>query len=81
LELLTIGDLCLFAAPDSPVTYDFYAALFTTVHLASRPLARRELLLRWLTGQSGGALDSLVNYSAARPEEIREWLVRWLSVR
>jgi hypothetical protein len=26
-----------------------------------------ELLLRWLTGQSGGTSDSQVNYSEARP--------------
>jgi hypothetical protein len=25
-------------------------------------------LLRWCTGQSGGTLDSPVNYSGARPE-------------
>ena len=48
------------ATPDSPVTSDFYATLFTTVHLSSRPLARREPLLRWLTGQSGGTSDSPV---------------------
>jgi hypothetical protein len=46
------------ATPDSPVPYDFCAltsaaALFTTVALHSRPLARREPLLRWLIGQSG----------------------------
>jgi hypothetical protein len=29
------------------------AALFITVHLSSRPLTRREPLLRWLTGQFG----------------------------
>jgi hypothetical protein len=50
-------------------------SLFTTVHLSSQPLARRELLLRWLIGQSGGTLDSPVNYSGASPEETREWLV------
>jgi hypothetical protein len=31
-------------------------------------LARRESLLRWLTGQSGGAPDIPVNYSEARLE-------------
>jgi hypothetical protein len=46
------------ATPDSPVTSDFCAltsdaALFITVHRVRRPLARREPLLRWLTGQSG----------------------------
>jgi hypothetical protein len=80
---LTVGAVCLFAAPDSPVTSDFCAltfaaALFTTVHLSSRPLARREPLLRWLIGESGGTPDSPVNYSGARPEETREWLVHWL---
>jgi hypothetical protein len=38
------------ATPDSPVTSDFCAALFTTIHLSSRPLAHRESLLRSLTG-------------------------------
>jgi hypothetical protein len=71
------------ATPDSPMTFDFctltsVAALFITVHLRSRPLARRELLLRWLTGQFGGTLDSPVNYSGAHLEETREWLVRCL---
>jgi hypothetical protein len=56
------------------VTSDFcdvtsVVALFITVHLSNRPLARRESLLRWLTGQSGGTPDSSVNYSGARPEE------------
>jgi hypothetical protein len=32
---------------DSPVTSDFCAALFTTFHLSSRPLACRGSLLRW----------------------------------
>jgi hypothetical protein len=32
---------------------NFCAALFITVHLCSRPLTRRESLLRWLTGQCG----------------------------
>jgi hypothetical protein len=36
--------------PDSPVTSDLCAALFDTVHLRCRPLARMEALLRWLTG-------------------------------
>jgi hypothetical protein len=53
-------------------------ALFMTVPLRSRPLVRREPLLRWLTGQFGGTPDSPMNYSGARPEETREWLVRWL---
>ena len=59
------------ATPGSPVPYDFCAlisatALSTTVALHSRPLVRREPLLRWLTGQSGGTPDSPVNYSGAR---------------
>jgi hypothetical protein len=49
-----------------------------TVHLSNRPSARRESLLRWLTGQSRGTLDSSVNYSGAHREDTREWLVRWL---
>jgi hypothetical protein len=62
------------ATPHSSVTSDFcaltsVAVLFITVHLSSRLLARREPLLRWLTGQSGGTPDSSVNYSGARPEE------------
>jgi hypothetical protein len=60
------------AIPDSPVPLwlrcsDFCVALCCTVHPVSRPLARREPLLRWLTGQSSGTPDSLVNYSGARP--------------
>jgi hypothetical protein len=39
--------------------------LLRTVALHSRPLARREPLLRWLTGQSGGTPNSPVNYSGA----------------
>jgi hypothetical protein len=39
------GDLWL-------LRFDFCATLFTTVHLSSRPLARRESLLRWHTVQS-----------------------------
>jgi hypothetical protein len=66
------------ATPDSLVTYDFYAALFGTVPLRSRPMARRESLLRWLTGQCSATPDSPVNYSGARPEETREWLVGWV---
>jgi hypothetical protein len=46
------------ATPDNLVTSDFCSltsvvALCITVHLSSRPLARMEPLLRWLTGQSG----------------------------
>jgi hypothetical protein len=56
--------------PYSPVTSDFCAltsvtALFITIHRGRRPLARRELLLLWLIGQSGGTSDSPVNYSEA----------------
>jgi hypothetical protein len=40
------------ATPDSLVTSDFCAVLFTTAHLSSRSMARREPLLRWLTVQS-----------------------------
>jgi hypothetical protein len=60
---------------DRPVTSDFCAVLFGTVPLHSRPLARRESLLRWVTGQSGGTPNSPVNYSGARLAETREWLV------
>jgi hypothetical protein len=66
------------ATPDSLVTSDFCAALFSTVPLRSRPLVRREPLLCWLIRQSGGTPNSPVNYSGACPEETREWLVRWL---
>jgi hypothetical protein len=72
------------ATPDSPVPHRIvrcpltsarhYSSLFT---LHSRPLARRELLLRWLTGQSGGTPDSPVNYSGVRLQ-IPEWLVHLL---
>jgi hypothetical protein len=54
---------------------DFCVSLFTTVALHGRPLARREPLLRWFTGQSGGTPDSPVNYSGARLQNSREWLV------
>jgi hypothetical protein len=62
------------ATPDSLMPSDLcaltsVAALFITVHLMKRPLARREPLLRWLTGQSGGTPDSPVNYSGAHLEE------------
>jgi hypothetical protein len=68
------------ATPDSLVPSDFCAltsaaVLFITLALHSRPLAHRESLLRWLTGQSGGTPDSPVNYSGARLAETREWLV------
>jgi hypothetical protein len=68
---LTVGFVCLFVALDSPVTSDLcaltsLAALFRTVEFCSRPLARREPLLRWLTGQFDGTPDSPVNYSGAR---------------
>jgi hypothetical protein len=39
--------------------------LTCTIHGGRWPLARRESLLRWLTGQSGGTPDSPVNYSGA----------------
>jgi hypothetical protein len=70
-EQLTVGVVCLFATPDSPMTSDFcaltsVAALFITIHLTKRPLVRMEPLLSWLTGQSGGTPDSPVNYSGAR---------------
>jgi hypothetical protein len=42
------------------------AVLLRTVALHSRPLARREPLLHWLTGQSSGTPDISVNYSGAR---------------
>jgi hypothetical protein len=64
------------ASPDSPVNSDFCVALFATVHFCSRPLARREPLLRWLTGQSGATPDSSVNYSGARLLNSREWHVK-----
>jgi hypothetical protein len=69
------------ATLDSPVTSDFCAptsaeALFITILLTKRLLARREPLLRWLTGQSGGTSDSTVNFSGACPVETREWIVR-----
>jgi hypothetical protein len=67
------------ATLDSPVTSDFYAALFATVHFYSRPLARREPLLRWLTGQSGATPDSPVNYNRARLLNSREWHVHLLA--
>jgi hypothetical protein len=63
------------------VTSDF-AALTSTRHcsslytLRSRPLARRDPLLRWLTGQSGGTPDSPVNYSEGGLGISRGWLVR-----
>jgi hypothetical protein len=57
------------ATPDSLVTSGYCAALFTTVHLSSRPLACRESLLCSLTGQSGGTPDSPVNYSGAHPKK------------
>jgi hypothetical protein len=66
------------ATPDSPVTSDFCTTLFGTAHLSSRPLARRESLLRWHTGQSGATPDNLVNYSGATPLNSREWPVRWV---
>jgi hypothetical protein len=73
------------ATSDSPVTSDFCAltsslALFITGHRVRRSLACRESLLHWLTGQSCGTPDSLVNYSGARLDETREWLVCcWLA--
>jgi hypothetical protein len=67
------------ATLDSPVPSDFCAALFITVHLTNRPLTCREPLLRWLTGQSGGTPDSLVNYSGARMQNSREWPVHLLA--
>jgi hypothetical protein len=69
------------ATPDSLVTSDFvdltsarHCSLLYT--LRSRPLARRESLLRWLTRQSGGTPDSPVNYIGGCPRIYREWLVR-----
>jgi hypothetical protein len=38
-------------------------------------LTRREPLLRWLTGQSGGTPDSPMNYSGGSPVISREWLL------
>jgi hypothetical protein len=72
------------ATPDSLVTSNFCAltsavALFTIVALHSRPLARKEPLLRWLIGQFGGTPDSPVNYSGARLQNSREWLVHLLA--
>jgi hypothetical protein len=57
---------------------DFCAVLFGIVPLCSRPLARREPLLRWLTGQFGDTPGSPMNYSVARLAETREWLVCWV---
>jgi hypothetical protein len=63
------------ATLDSSMTSDFCTTLFITIHLTKRSLARRESLLRWLTGQSGGTPDSPVNYIGGCPWNSREWLV------
>jgi hypothetical protein len=60
---------------------DFCTALFITVHLTKRSLARRESLLRWHTRQSSGTQDSPVNYSGVRLQNSREWPVRWVPGR
>jgi hypothetical protein len=70
----------LSCCTDSLVTSNFctltsVVAMFTTVALHSRPLARREPLLHWLTGRYGGTPDSPVNYSEGCPWNSREWLV------
>jgi hypothetical protein len=74
------SDLCVLTSA---------ATLFITVHVTKRPLARRELLLRWLTGQSGGTPDSPVNYSGGCPgipesglfEAVRAWCTGHCPVR
>jgi hypothetical protein len=70
-------ELCLLVAPDRHCSLSG-APLMTaltsarTVSFAgvrcSRPL-RWWPLLRWCTGQSGGTLDSPMNYSGARPQK------------
>jgi hypothetical protein len=62
-----VGGVRRLAAPDSLVTSDFCAALFNTIAICRRPLAFRESLLRWLTEQFGGTLDSSVNYIRGCP--------------
>jgi hypothetical protein len=82
------------ATPDSPMPLwlyysDICATLCYTVHPVSQPLACREPLLRWLTGQSGGTLHSPVNYSGARPGilesgwfgVVRPWCTKHCPVR
>jgi hypothetical protein len=74
LELLTVVTLCLFDAPNSPVTSDF-AALTYVRHCSSLYTPAVD---RWRAGSrcSVGSPDSPVNYSGARLANSREWLVR-----
>jgi hypothetical protein len=58
LESLVPSDFCA-------LTFARHCSSLFTLH--SRPLARREPLLHWLIGQSGGTPDSPMNYSAGSP--------------
>jgi hypothetical protein len=69
----TVGAFVVLLHPDSlvphrttqcPLTSAWHCSSLVT--LQSRPLVRREPLLRWLTGQSGGTPYSPMNYSGAR---------------
>jgi hypothetical protein len=63
------------AIPDSPVPSDFCSGIVAHCSFCRVDRWRRESLLHWLTGQSSGTLDSLVNYSGALSSNSREWLV------
>jgi hypothetical protein len=90
LELLTVGTLCLFAAPDSPVAHRIVRWPLTSALWLLRGTVCHYRLLQSTVGAQGVIApldhrtvrctpDSLVNYSGARPRNSREWHVRLLA--
>jgi hypothetical protein len=63
---LTVGDVCLLAAPDSPVPHRIVRCVLTSDLALFRTIAFAESTVGAESRCSAGSPDSLVNYSGAR---------------
>jgi hypothetical protein len=83
LELLTVEVFYPLAVPDSPVAHQIVWCVLT-LQSAQSTVRRSWSLLRCLTGQSGGARDSPMNYNgrASRKPESSQFVrcsAKWKS--